>query len=517
MAGLRLSSDLDASQRQLVLGVCVAGVCFMTLSASFTYVMDDMFIDLHATSQQSELMRQLPSLGALLVVFVASILGRRVGERRMLIACGLLSVIGAVCVLIAPAMSLATLGVLVIDMCHSGLIVVGLGLVSTLITSKDGRASAFSTYSAVIPATYVVMPLLTGAILASLSWRWVCVVWLIAFLLGTGALWRWLPARPAATEAGELVTPVLAGVLLAAVVAFLTNLHDSGWTARVAAGLIVAVVAGALLLLAMKRMSQPSLSLGPLRHGGLLILLIVLMMTMFANLWFYMTMGLEHIWGLTALAVAAVLIPAQFGSIVGAKVAGRLIKVKGIGFTGGGLLALNAVALGVSALMQLDTPVWVLVSVMTFYAATGVGASVALTNAIMNTSQKGKDGNAAAFRSAASSIGGAISVALMTSIVFFAASTSLQQQATGAGLDPTQTSQIATSLRDGTTPTDTATMYAVPTSEVDEVNDMQTSAYLVGFRTQGVVGGIVTLVAAGIFYTVRRRQERAAHMVAAST
>ena len=136
---------MDREQRRLILAVCVAGVSFLALGASFTYVMDDMFVDLQATSQQEDLMRQAPSLAALLVVFVAGSIGHRLGERRVLVACGLLSVAGFALVLVATSMTWATIGLLVADGAHSAMAVVGLGLVSSMISGKDARASAFST------------------------------------------------------------------------------------------------------------------------------------------------------------------------------------------------------------------------------------------------------------------------------------------------------------------------------------------------------------------------------------
>lgn len=504
----RLSPVLDAMQRRLVLAVCLGGVCFMTLAASFTYVMDDMFIDLQATTQQSQLMREIPSVAALLVIFVAGSTGRRLGERRVLIFTGLASVLGFVLLLIAPVMPVATLGLLLVNVAHSAMIVVGLGLISAMISDRDGRASAFSTYSAVIPIAYIVMPVLAGVILAHGSWRVVAMLWLVTALIGTAAFWRWLPPRPASHGSGELLTPALAGLVLAVGVEILSNVQSGGWSSRVAVEIFVLLVAAAVLGVALRRLPNPSFSFAPLRNAALVLLLVIVMLTMFANLWFYMTLALEHVYGLTALAVAIVLIPAQFGSIVGAKLGGRLIRAKGIAITGGVLLGLNSLTLFASALMTLDSPVWLLVLIMTLYAATGVGATVALTNGIMNTARKGADGNTAAFRSAATSLGAAVSVAVMTSLVFFAGSASLHQQATASGIDPAQASELATAMRDGMTPADAAAAYALPTSESEQVDAMQQTAYLVAFRTQGLAGGAVTILAAGIFYAVRRRQEQ---------
>ena len=58
------------------------------------------------------------------------------------------------------------------------------------------------------------------------------------------------------------------------------------------------------------------------------------------------------------------------------------------------------------------------------------------------------------------------------------------------------------------TPDDAASLYAVPVEEVDQITEIQTQAFVEGLHAHGVVGGSVTLVAAGVFFVVRRKQER---------
>ena len=500
----------------MILAVCVAGVSFLALGASFTYVMNDIFVDLQATPQQENLMREAPSLAALLVVFVAGSIGHRLGERRVLVACGLMSVVGFAVVLTASSMTWATIGLLLADGAHSAMVVVGLGLVSSMVSGKDGRAAAFSTYGAAIPVAYIVMPLLAGAILGVSNWRWVAALWIVTAIAGTAAYWKWLPHRAPARSTGELLTPALAGLILALAVEIPSNLHTGGWSARIAVEATALVVCAGALAVSMRVIKSPSFSLAPLRNRGLVLLLVILLLTTFANLWFYTTLALEYVLGLTALEVAAVLIPAQFGSIIGAKIAGRLIRTRGIAFAGGLLLGVNALTLFLSALLSASSPVWLPVTILTVYAGSLVGATVSLTNGIMNTARKGADGDIAAFRSATSSLGAAVSVAVMTSIVFTAGSVSLKNQAAAAGVDAAQVSQLAAAMRDGMTPQDAASAYSLPVTEANEVEVMQEQAYLVAFRTQGVAGGTVTFFAAALFYVVRRRQERSESVMTAA-
>ena len=186
---------------------------------------------------------------------------------------------------------------------------------------------------------------------------------------------------------------------------------------------------------------------------------------------------------------------------------------KGVAFAGASLLVVVGLALAASALIQLSTPVWVCVAVVSVYGAAAVGSGVALTNAIMDLAEPGEEGSASAFRGAASNLGNAIGVAAMTGIVFFAASTSLYDQSVAAGIDPSTATEVADAMKDGATSEDTASLYSVPVAEVDQIDDMTQAAYLEGLRAHGLAGGAVTLVAAALFYVVRRRQEVSSQVV----
>lgn len=126
----------------------------------------------------------------------------------------------------------------------------------------------------------------------------------------------------------------------------------------------------------------------------------------------------------------------------------------------------------------------------------------------MDLARKGEDGSASAFRGAASSLGSAIGVAVMTTIVFTSAAASLSDQAVASGVDSSTATEVAgPSMRDGATSEDTASLYSVPVDEVEQIDSMQRNAYLVGLHVHGLVGGAVTLAATVLFYVVRRRQE----------
>jgi MYXO-CTERM domain-containing protein len=66
---------------------------------------------------------------------------------------------------------------------------------------------------------------------------------------------------------------------------------------------------------------------------------------------------------------------------------------------------------------------------------------------------------------------------------------------------------VAKDMRGGATSEEASSQFAVPVEEVDQIDDMQRVAYMEGFQAQGRVGGAVTLLAALLFFVIRRRQE----------
>lgn len=354
----RRDTTLDPEQRRIVIAVSVSAVTLLTLTASFNYVLNYMLADLDATDSQSDMIRQIPSIAALLVIFVAGAIGDRLGARRVMLVCCVLFAVGSLITAAAPGMSVATLGLLLANVGRSALFVVALAYMSASVATKDGRAAAFATFSGVMPLSYLVMPLLAGALLAVTTWRAVALVWVIAGLGGLLAVRVLLPAtKPASDSPGEMLTPALAGVVLATEVQVATVLPDNGMTSRLWITAGIGVVALVVLVIAMRRMANPSLSLKPLRRG-LVLLLIVLILTLFANLWFYMTMALQYIWGLDSLQVALAMTPAQIVSIGGTALAGWLVQKKGVAVGGAVLLLATAATLFASALLQFDTPLW---------------------------------------------------------------------------------------------------------------------------------------------------------------
>jgi MFS family permease len=494
----------------VLLGVCIVVAASTTVPASYNYVLIPMLQGLGASESQGSLLRQLPSIAGLLVIFLSGSLGYRWGERRFITRCGILFTVGNVAVAVAPAMGVAAAGLVLESIGASGFLVVALALLSAEVSDDDARASAFATYAMVGPIIYLGMPLLAGVIVDHSSWRLVAVVWALSGLVIIFASQVFLPAG-APRDSRELLTPALAGMVLTACVQTVSAADRDGLLSVAAlVRLGLALIALAVLYRVYRRTTSPSLSLAVVRQGGMSLLLIIVILVSFANLWFYMTVGLQFIYGLNVLQTAVAMLPAQLAGIGGALVARWLLRKMGITAAGEILLVVLAVSLLLSALITADSPIWVPIVVLSIYAVASVGAGIPLTNAVMNLAPEGEDGSASAFRSAAGNIGAAVGVTVMTTIVFSTFSASLTSTLESEGLNSKQSADIAESIRAGVTSEEVSANYSVPLQRVEEIADVQRDALTDGLRAHGLSGAAFTGVCLIIFTWSRRRQEEQA-------
>lgn len=515
----RFAAGLSASERRIVIAVCVISAASMLSSSTINYIVNPMVADLDASESQQALLRQLPSIGSLLVIFVAGAVGLRVGARRFLMGCAAVMTLGYVITMVAPGITVASLGLLIGSIGRQGLVVIAIGLLSSQLSSADARATGFSSVGAVAPSVYLVAPALAGVLVGSVGWRPVLLIWVLG---AVGAAWvaaRMLPHDPprateasAAEEAGprELWTPALAGLVLAALIQGFNSVSDAGWgstQARTWFGLAAAAMV--VLAVAMRRMAQPTLDLSMLRSGGMLLLLVVMLLIPFVNLWFYVTVGLQQVYGYSAVETALLMTPAQLAGMAAAAIASRLIKRRGLVFTGAFFLFISSAMLLLCVVQTVSTPVWIPVAIVSVYAGAAVGAGIAVTNAVMNLAPEGKQGDVAAFRGASASLGAALGVVLMTGIVVGTFQTSLTNQLAAAGQDPSQVAEVSASLREGLSTADVSSLYSVPTETVDDVDDEQKQAMVHAYRAQGLAGSAITVVAALLFLLQGRRSRRA--------
>lgn len=501
---------LTQDQRRLVVGICVVVAAFTMVSAAYNYILEPMLDGLGASEGQTSLLRQLPSMATLAVVFLGGVLGDRFGDRRMLWISAVFFTLGSLLVAIAPVFGIAALGLVVQSIAMSAGSVISLGFLSARISDPAGRASAFSVFAIVGPFIYLVVPILTGALVDNRTWRLVPALWAIGGLAMFAAVRRLLPQDGPPRARGELITPLLAGLVLTAAVQAINAAADEpllSFEVLLRAGLVVAGIVALVVLF--RRAETPSLSLAALRTGGMLVLLAVVLLVPFANLWFYATMGYQYVFGLTTLQTALAMAPAQVGAIVGAVITRKLLTRLGIRRAGTITLLAFAATLLPMWLINAGSPLWVPILVVSLYAAAFTGASIPLTNAIMNTAPAGEEGSASAFRSASGHLGAALGVVFTSAVITTVVTTSLTGLLDSQGLANDQARGIVDEIMDGASSENISSQYSIPVSDVDTMSTDVGLAMIDGWHSVAGTGAVVALACAGIFTVALRRQEHA--------
>ena len=494
--------------RRLVITISVAACLLLTESTSFNYTLAPLIREFSATTDQTNLLRLIPNIGAVVVVFLSGVFGARWGERRVLIWSIVVFIVGGIISSLALNLTMIMIGSLLQNMGRSVLFVLAIALIGHRLTNRDERASGFATWSATLPFAYIVMPVIAGILVDNYGWRSVAVVWPLAGLAALGMVMWGVPADGPMRKHGELLTPALATVALTALIPAINTLGRGGITVDFLVNIGIAAIAAIALVIALRRVAHPTLSVAALRNGGAIVLLTVVVLFNFANLWFYMSIAFQYVYGLSALGTALIIIPSQVMTIIGARFAGRLIKSMGITFAGTAFLLAMALALLVSCFVEETSPIWWAAAVLALFGAANSGASVPLTNAVMDSAPRGEEGSASSFRSAASSIGSAISVTVVTIIVFGTMSSSLVAQAKQAGLTDAQARAVVAELEQGAKAERIVGAFVGLPVTNDDIKSAERKAYIEGVHSHGLAGAAVTFVIAGLFGFASRRQQR---------
>ncbi len=497
-------------ERRLVLAVSTSSALILVEGTTFNYVLPALIADFGLPAADIGLIRLIPNVGALLVVFLAGALGSRWGERRVMVMSTLLFLCGGVITLAAVATPMLIAGLLFMNMGRSVLMVVGIALIAVRVTGRDARASAFATYSAVLPFAYLFGPPLGGFLIDAFGWRAVGMLWLAT---GVGAVVILLLGIPASTDEGErqeLLTPALAGLFLAGVVQAINTLgrHGPGLQLLVELGLVMVAVIG--LVIALRRLPDPTLSIAVLRNGGVLVLLAVVMLANLSNLWFFMNLAFQYVWDLSALQTALLLIPAQLLVIVAARIAGTVVQRAGIKVAGTVFMVATGISLLSSLVLSETSPLWLGAAMLAVFGACTAATGVPVTNAVMDSVPADESGNASAYRSAAASIGSALSASIMTALVFGTMSMALANRGVAAGFDTARVTAAVQDWEEGAEAQQIVGHFAggpFPVT-IDDVNAATEAAYMEGLRAHGLIGAVVTFLIAGVFYVALGRQER---------
>ncbi|GAA1434274.1 MFS transporter [Microlunatus lacustris] len=320
-----------------------------------------------------------------------------------------------------------------------------LALVATTCTDRKARDAALSLYGAMSGLGIVVGLLAGGLLTSTLGWRWVFFINIpigLLVLLGSRTL---VAAEPHRGRLGVADAVLGTGGMVALVYA-ITRFGEDGITS--AAGLILLVVAAALLVLFVRNQARSRSPLVPLslfadrnRAGAYLTMLLLAIGPM--GTFYVITLYLQQVLQLSPLQTGAAWLPFAAGIVLGAGLAPRLLLR-----TGPRSVAALGALLSAAAAWWFSTAIvsashWLHLAPAMLVLALGFGLGViALTQAAVGRIAPDRAGTASALLNSAQQIGVAVGLALLAGI---AAST------TAGASDPTTAEALVTGYRSALT------------------------------------------------------------------
>lgn len=347
-------------------------------------------------------------------------LGDRFGTKRiLLIAIAIFTIASALC---GQAQSMSELVLFRILQGVGGGMLTPVGmaiLYRTFPPEERVRASRILVVpTALAPA---LGPVVGGFFVTQLSWRWVFYVnvplGIVAFVFGALFLHEHREARP-----GRFDIPgfVLAGVGFALLMYSVSEGPQHGWSNPliVATGIIAVLLLGILVAVEL-RVREPMLDLRLLHDRLFRVACIVIFLAMagFLALLYMVSLFYQDGLGLTALMSGLSTFPEALGVMIGAQVAGHLYPRIGPRRVMVGGLTLVAVMMVLMTLGGFGTSLWYFRGILLLMGV-GIGNVFVPTQAAgFATVRQHAMGRASGFFNADRQFGGAVGVAILTTVI----------------------------------------------------------------------------------------------------
>lgn len=436
---------MTRAQRRITLAISVIVGLSLLVVAGLTFLVQPLTQDLALSNEDTERALVAPTIASLLVVFIAGRAGDRFGQRRTIVVAAAIFTLGAAVLASAQAETGVIIG---LALCGVGTIIIQVVALSLLQrTAPDGKAhtAAFTTYGTVFPIAFLIFPIATAYLLSLVDWRWVPVLWAIAGIVIIVGSMLMLDRDEVPGSIGEWASPILAGIALTAGTQVLVELGARPPDDRILAfGGAVFVVAIFALIAVMKKAANPGFSLRPLKGVMMWPLMVGVALVALIQILTYVSISVEYLYEMTPFQASLVIAPAQIGAVIGAKfVAGWSIRRWGVERSGRSMLLATGVVMLLLVVMQPSTPVWYLVVVSTLFSLTGMAALTILNLDVMGRAPAGHTGEVSAFRTAASSVGTALSMAVLGVVVL----SSVTMSAGVTNVDDADLIELAAGLR----------------------------------------------------------------------
>ena len=501
-----VDTSARASAGTIVTAFLAMAATYVTL-ASFEFVLVDMQLDLVFSTDSANSLAYMPAAASLMVVFIAGSLADRWGPRRMLVIAVTLFTSGAVLVGIAPDLTWVVVGRILDGVGGVTMAIVALSVINSSVTDPGKRARVFGIYAAITPAVFMLAPPVSALIVEAAGWRAGVIPWIILGIITLIATLRYVPRQHESTS-GELVTPLLAGLVLAGIALGVTSLPTNRDFSLVAGA--VAIVSLLILVVLMRRIEKPTLDLGWCRGRGMLILLVALAVTSMPNLFFYTNLLLQYRYTVPLVLIALLLILPQACAVAGGLVSGPVSARMGPARAATLALVVSAVTSLSTLFVTAEAPIWVPVLALAASAAPIAFVVGPMTDTLLSRAPAEASGAASSVRKATWTLGGVLGGALVGALSFGAFQDRLTDILNVDGLPFEEAQLIAREIRDGAVVDELAARLSDPVAREALISRgpglLEAQSY--SFAVMGVISASIYLVAALLMVVYVRRTHR---------
>jgi EmrB/QacA subfamily drug resistance transporter len=412
---------MSSSKRPTLIVTCLATAMLMLDIAVVNTAMPHIGADLHANLNSLKWVVDAYTLALATTVLTVGSLADRFGRRRIFAGGLVVFTLASLACAVADSVAMLDAARVVQGIGASGLFASSLALLANAYPEARERAGAMAAYGATIGASFAVGPLVGGALVSGLNWRW---IFLINLPVGIGALVVTLrrvseSKDPAARRVDLPGQATLTAGLFLLVLALLRG-NDAGWGSTAT---IAELAAGAALLAAFvaieRKVREPMLPLGLFRvpaFAGAQITAFAISASFFA-VYLYATIYIQSVLGLSAIEAGLVYLP---GTIIMFFVSGAAAqlgeRVSPRALIGGGL-ALVAAGLALMT-MATENSSWTIVLPGFLLASVGTGMfNPALSGVALSSAPMEMSGLAAGVNDTARQGGIALGVAALGALI----------------------------------------------------------------------------------------------------
>jgi DHA2 family methylenomycin A resistance protein-like MFS transporter len=416
-------SDRPRKQTKAITAYLAISASLVSFS-SLEFMLVEIQSDFSMSPDETIVVAQIASAACLMAVFLAGALSDRLGTRRMLVGSSLLFGVGSACVGLALNITMLVIGLSIAGVGTIVMSIVGLAVINATFVETAQRARAFGVFALVAPVVSILVPFVASAIIPISSWRWVTGLWITIAGVTAVASSRSLRSdeRSFLALRSELLTPALAGIALSAIALAFSFISVSGQVAeRLHHGLLsagIGLAAMVALVIAMRRLEDPTLDLRSLRTPGSFPILTALFVVNGVNLFFFTYLLLQYRYHQTLFQTAVSLVLPQVAASIGAVVSGHLSATLGPRRVATTSLVLAAIGSTGAFALGPESSVWLPVIVLSI-AAIPIAASVGpMTQLFMDRAPANGTGAASSIRNASVNLGIAIAGLITGTIVF---------------------------------------------------------------------------------------------------